>query len=348
MNIRWIAGAIVTLVATAPGVSLANEYEVIDLGPLSSNGHVCALNDFGHVVGQSYGHAFLWTPGAGMRDLGVLGGDHSVAYDINNEGVVVGSTDVAVGVPSRAFKWTAEHNMEELQTLGNQSSARGVNSHGEIAGLHVEEGNMLACYWDTDGNAHSAGGVGTKQQQSFRAINDSGVAAGFGNSDADGHHHAFTWTMAGGIDDLGVIAGEETHVKDISNSGVIVGYSNPGTIAYAWSETGGLQVLAPIGGQHSSAEAINGSGKVVGMYGDANYGYHAFLWAGTGDMVDVTPAGWTDVFAKDINDKGWIAGNGYKDGAVHGFLLIPEPATLSLLAIGGLAMLRRKRTQVAG
>ena len=50
-------------------------------------------------------------------------------------------------------------------------------------------------------------------------------------------------------------------------------------------------------------------------------------------------------YACDINESGWIVGGGQIDGHEHYFLLrpIPEPATLSLLAVGWLALIRRRK-----
>jgi hypothetical protein len=65
------------------------------------------------------------------------------------------------------------------------------------------------------------------------------------------------------------------------------------------------------------------------------------------DLNDLVPddSGWTITRATAINDLGQIVGYGMIDGNEHAFLLtpVPEPATLSLLALGGAALVRRRR-----
>jgi hypothetical protein len=53
--------------------------------------------------------------------------------------------------------------------------------------------------------------------------------------------------------------------------------------------------------------------------------------------------GWRSQTEKDIFVEDWVAPLGEGAGPVHGpYSSLPEPVTLSLLAVGGLALLRRK------
>jgi probable HAF family extracellular repeat protein len=56
-----------------------------------------------------------------MIDLGTLGGPTSLAWGINEQGVVVGGSDLPSG-HTRAFVWTAARGMRDLGTLGGEDS----------------------------------------------------------------------------------------------------------------------------------------------------------------------------------------------------------------------------------
>jgi probable HAF family extracellular repeat protein len=139
-------------------------------------------------------HAFRWTQGGGMQDLGSLqgGAGTSIAYAANSDGsVVVGMTDMPpkgqVSVPSHAFRWTQAGGMQDLGSLGTGlgSLATAVNADGSIV----------------VGAAAVAGG-GT---------------------------HAFRWTQASGMQDLGALSGLKwTTATSVSGDGnIIVGYGDP-------------------------------------------------------------------------------------------------------------------------
>jgi probable HAF family extracellular repeat protein len=73
------------------------------------------INQFGVIVGEAANdnfvgpgnemHAFRWTEGTGLQDLGTLGGPFSSAYDIRDDGTVVGrATDASHAL--RAVVWS--------------------------------------------------------------------------------------------------------------------------------------------------------------------------------------------------------------------------------------------------
>lgn len=68
-------------------------------------------------------------------------------------------------------------------------------------------------------------------------------------------------------------------------------------------------------------------------------------WAADrGILGDFTRLGRTYAIGQDLEGNLWIAGDGATAAGTRGYLLVtPEPATLSFLALGGLALLRRRR-----
>ena len=103
--------------------------DVQGLGDLPGGRHesvALAANDRGQVVGAGHvdadaARAFLWSEDEGMVDLGALGPDHnSVAYDITDDGMVVGYSVPQPGGTSLAFTpfvWTEETGMVDVHTL---------------------------------------------------------------------------------------------------------------------------------------------------------------------------------------------------------------------------------------
>lgn len=99
------------------------------------------------------------------------------------------------------------------------------------------------------------------------------------------------------------------------------------------------------GAKGTSVYGVSGN-NIVGFYQDTFNTYHGFLYNGTT---------WTTLDHPDSGGPTWafgIDGNSivgqytvnYPHSATRGFLLtIPEPATISLLALGGLTILRKQR-----
>jgi probable HAF family extracellular repeat protein len=185
-------------------------------------------------------------------------------------------------------------------------------------------------------------------------------------------------TAAIELEDLGTDENGITSVAahGINMSGTIMGnadkYDNyifKGMRAVRWDGGGGTDVTElgilnadSAGMTETIAHAINEDGIIVGYAdqydGDTLLGRRAVYWDDDGIAVDLNTlidpdSGWVLLEAQGISNNGWISGVGmYDPDGVEGtdvayerlFLLqVPEPATLSLLVVGGLALLRRKR-----
>ena len=81
-----------------------------------------AINDYGQIVGSSITpsfstHAVLWSAEGEIQDLGTLGGTNSAAIDINDAGLVIGSSQIAGDAATHFFLWSALGGMVDLNTL---------------------------------------------------------------------------------------------------------------------------------------------------------------------------------------------------------------------------------------
>lgn len=127
----------------------------VDLRTLPGYTHseAAGINERGEIVGLATGidgnpnrtHAVLWTPGGqSIRDLGTLpGGSDSRARDINARGEVVGTSTVSGG-GSRAFVWTANAGMVDLNALVSLpglvlTDAMSTNRNGDIVAIAEEQ-----------------------------------------------------------------------------------------------------------------------------------------------------------------------------------------------------------------
>ncbi len=136
---RWQAGTLETLVHLQPGLD-TDAYGINELGEIAGRA----------LVGPPiYSHAVYWPEPITVIDLGTLGGDNSVARDINDDRVIVGHSDTASG-ETVAFIWHTDFGMQSLGTLGGANSkAYAINSTGQIVGeSETATGEIHATLWN--------------------------------------------------------------------------------------------------------------------------------------------------------------------------------------------------------
>ena len=132
------------------------------------NGVAIGMNDSGQVAGGSgtcstYSlqllqqlqslHAVLWQNGK-ATDLGNLGGTGrgfgNIALAINQQGQVVGNSDLRGDTANHAFLWTKENGIKDLETLPGDLLSGGIslNDRGEVVGVSVDAAfNVRAYHW---------------------------------------------------------------------------------------------------------------------------------------------------------------------------------------------------------
>ena len=181
-----------------------------DLGTLTGSGTSWAwgINDNGQVVGMSdigagNEHAFLTGPnGAGMTDLGTLGGPSSVAYGINTSGQVVGWSQLSGESYGHAFITGPNGvGMNDVGALGGgDSTANGINANGQVVGFSYINGGAYQHAFITGSNGMRITDLGTLGgSESFGyGINASGQVVGGSYISGDSNQHAFV-TGANGM-----------------------------------------------------------------------------------------------------------------------------------------------------
>jgi probable HAF family extracellular repeat protein len=293
-----------------------------------------AINDKGQVVGH-YGlplatlgfsfdrtgstlpvyHAFSSNGGA-MTDIGTLGGNKSVAYDVNVKGEIVGWSESAPYAGDRRAFLDNEGKMIDLNTLISDAAwtlleARGINDAGQISGVGLNNGQRRAFIltpvrYDiqdlgTLGGSYSYGyGINAWQQVAGGSYTQGNVAT-----------HAFLYSDGSSLQDIGTLGGTQSEAFDINDGGQVVGYAftqnNAASHAFLWSN-GVFQDLGTLGGISSSGMGVNNQGDVVGWsYVPDNSTWHPII-SKQSVMTDLGTLGGPWGYAWAVNNSGQVAG----------------------------------------
>lgn len=258
--------------------------------------------------------AAMWKEGA-LKALPTLpGGNNAEALWINSRGQVVGVSENGVpdscagATPSQILRfqaviWEPDGKVRQLTPLNGDTVAFGfgINEKGQAVGSSGLCSNTAlppftngpqaahAVLWEKDGTPVDLGGLVKGGAINIPGgINDRGEVAG-GSQSSSGAPHAFLWTKARGMQDLGTISGDFASAAPcchtINNNREIVGFSCPGPMgncrAFLWQgkemqDLNALSAGSPIYLQQ--ALSINDAGQIVG-FGIVNSTgeTHAFL-----------------------------------------------------------------------
>ncbi|MHC4563091.1 MAG: PEP-CTERM sorting domain-containing protein [Planctomycetota bacterium] len=343
---------LVLLVCSITVACAGNDATFMLLGAGSSAQEISG--DGSTVVGVTpSGEAGYWRADVGWQGLGFAGYAMDASYDGS---VVVGFSGVSAQniAANDAFRWTEAGGTVILPGPANQALA--VSRDGQtVVGRH---GTSLSSYQPfrysaSGGTVDMSGLTGMPTVAGGRAVSaDGSVIAGEGPSDG------FIWSAG----DPGVIV-ESMAAQAISNDGtVITGFrgSPSGAEAVIWTAAGGVQTLpqlpGPPSGNHHFLQDMTGDGQTVTGYHDGDAEPRAFIWdaaVGMRYLQDELAAGhgldFGDWRLKNayVSDNGLVfAGRAVNDllGENRGyFITVPEPAALSLLALGGSSLLRKRK-----
>jgi probable HAF family extracellular repeat protein len=296
------------------------QYIVTELSNDDATRVSCKLNNHGDIAGRADSalhhsqRATVWSS-SNMKSKylrALVGADYSSAFDINDEGEIVGgaNTDAAL-VP---FMWNAKGDLSQIPLLPGDSCGQGIaiNKHGHVVGYSSGDNGRRAFLWMRNTATLNLGALPGGTHSLARDVNDSDEVVGTsGSSSGD---RAVVWTKSRNVIDLGTLAGDwASEATAINNKGEVVGYSKGprGMRAFIWSSNGGMQELGILpGGNSSRAMDINDRGEVVGS-STSGTGEKAFIWTKRTGIVDLNnPAsvfhGFIFIEAHAINSLGQI------------------------------------------
>jgi probable HAF family extracellular repeat protein len=261
--------------------------------------------------------AYVWQDGV-LTDLGALNaGYSSFAYTINGSGEVVGVSEngqidpLTGNYAAIAVLW--KNGIVNLGTLGGtQSVANAINDRGQVAGVAL---NAIS-----DPFANSPMPCGNSFSWCFLFVPAATQA------------HAFRWTEAGGMQDLGTLGGPDSSASFVNQRGQIAGESFTSFIPnsstgvptldpFFW-EDGKLVDIGTLGGTYGFPNWMNNRGQVVGASNIAGDQLsHAFLWDKKGGLKDLgLLSGGMSGYANSINDAGEIVGGSDATSFFHAVL----------------------------
>lgn len=171
--------------------------------------------------------AGLIPPGEGfatITEIPSLGGRQMFVQDINDDGVAVGSGQIAGG-RYHAFRHTDVGGVQDLGALsgfGGQSYASAIAPDGAIAG-HADHGDGTGALF---GHRYTASGGRTEVCPtgcSVWDLNGGGQVAGLLLGENPTTWQAFVWSPAAGLHALGTLGGARSSATGISEAGVVVG-----------------------------------------------------------------------------------------------------------------------------
>ena len=298
----------------APALTGATATAVFPKEPPTSvqaRGDARGLNASGRMTGAVHGlvddisdvRPYRWASASGAV---MIAGccDSGWGADINDAGVVAGTTQQSLVVGARAFV-AAGASLVSLPILPGADPERNagavaINGFGQIAGYSPSaEGTFVrhAVLWSPSGAIQDLGTLGGTNSTAID-VNDGGQVIGSSQVAGDAATHFFVWSASGGMQDLEALLGPITSVVEINAAGQIIGTrttAGGASQAFLYTPGTGVRDLGTLGGSTSVPTGLNDAGQVVGSSTTASGETHAFFWTTQG-MQDITAiAGITNV-----------------------------------------------------
>jgi probable HAF family extracellular repeat protein len=347
----------------AEGAVTATALTRVDLGTLGgASSYAADINSANTVVGWSETnagttHAFRWSAGEDMVDLGTLPGDAmSRAVAVLDGGTQGGGQILGVSGDNDRWTpvvWSASGSISALPIPVTQSFTTilptDFNARGDVVGSDAG-GFQHGWFWsNTDGKVDLSANIGGGSNEgSASAVTGSGLVVLTTRANTCRRTaqcwRTYLWTQTTGYNPLGTPGGDsEANVTGLAlnETGSVAGWltssASSATIPYRWVEGTGFTLLANYSTGSSGygyATAIGSSGTVVGAaFEPASGSIVASTWRANGTIVKLSPEDPNPSVAVGINDPGTIAGwaavsNGVNHAVIWKPLLQGSPVVM--------------------
>jgi probable HAF family extracellular repeat protein len=239
-----------------------------------------------------------------VTDLGVMpGGGYSIAFGLNNSGVIAGASE---GSGYQAVRWV-NGSLEALGTLDGfgSSEAYDVNEAGQVVGWSRTTTGTAPFLWTSGHGMQSLGHLPGGLYGTAFGINVHGTVVGESTSSIG--DYAFKWTSAAGMESLGTLPGGSGSIAyDINDNDQIVGTATTpnGIRGFFWSAVTGMVDIGLLPEANETyATALNQFGETAGDSGTR--GYH---WSPDSGIAEMDPSSGGGTTPYGINDAGMIVG----------------------------------------
>jgi uncharacterized membrane protein len=369
----YLQGIVLLIVCQSASATI--QYTLVDLGP----GGAISINNQGQIVGNANGHAVIFdsTGGYDNIDLG-----EGVARGINDNGRIVGNMgtygneEAVVFNPLGGYERILDNNVI-VTGVNNSDQIVGIIQSYLIdnspRAYFLDPVFGYPNYTKIDMERGGANSINNSGKVVGYKYSSSRPSDPFAPVEEDWEAVIFDTTGSRAHVYLGSLPGrDESEAAAINNSDKIVGCAfnyiegsgsvyphDEDIVAVLFDETGdgkNVSLGGLTGFDNSKALAINDSGQIVGFCfnGESRspVSMTAALFLADGPNIDLNSVllnpiqGWTLDYAAAVNNDGWIVGSMFDESHQYrSFLLkpVPEPATLSFLLVGALAILKRRK-----
>ena len=234
--------------------------------------------------------------------------------------------------------------------------ANDVNDAGQVVGTALNEhGVENAFVWSAGGGMLDLRADAGRGRSYGWAINNRGVVTGaLGDSG-----HPFRWSVASGVEDLGVTPGIPAPAtgRMLNDAGLIAGVTtidDEVTRVFAWTRSAGMVDIDTLGSVESSPVAVGAAGEVAGnrLASSGDGGDRPFLWTRAAGMVDLGigrgSTAWVNAMTPGLHIAGGV---GYPDGRQRAMSWTRQGGMRELGTLGGRTSVARDvnaRGQIVG